>query len=121
IILLHFISPTSKAASLPPHSIESRIRPTPLVRRYRPAYLVSMKTRAQNMLVELLSLPTSPFNEQFVADYIRRWAAGRPGLELSHDEFGNLRLRLRRGGNAGRPLVFSAHMDHPGFEAQRMI
>ncbi|GMV97229.1 MAG: hypothetical protein AMXMBFR83_15870 [Phycisphaerae bacterium] len=81
-----------------------------------------MNKKPRTLLVELLSLPTSPFNEQYVAGYIRRWAAGRAGLELGADEFGNLRLRLRRGrAAAARPLVFSAHMDHPGFEAQAMI
>src|SRR5690606_32037812 len=58
--------------------------------------------------------------EQHVAGYIRRWVASRPETELTRDEFGNLRVRLRRGPAAGRPLVLSAHMDHPGFEAQRM-
>ena len=80
-----------------------------------------MIKNAHKLLVDLLSLPTSPFNEQYVAGYIRRWAAGRPGLELTGDEFGNLRIRLRRGPAAASPLVFSAHMDHPGFEAQAMI
>jgi putative aminopeptidase FrvX len=80
-----------------------------------------MKTHNHKILTDLLSLPTSAFNEQYVAGYIRGWAAGRPGLSIKTDEFGNLRLRLRRGPAAKSPLVFSGHMDHPGFEAQRMI
>lgn len=81
-----------------------------------------MRATHQALLDELLSLPTSPFNEQHITAFIRRWAAGRFGLRLSADEFGNLRLHLRRGRrHDARPLVFSAHMDHPGFEAERMI
>ena len=80
-----------------------------------------MKNRLHTLLVDLLTLPTAPFNEQHVAGYIRRWAAGRPGMKLDTDEFGNLRVRLRRGPAAAAPLVFSGHMDHPGFEAQAMI
>lgn len=71
--------------------------------------------------MDLLSLPTAPFNEQFVAGYIHRWAAGRPGMSVTADEFGNLRVRLRRGPAAKSPLVFSAHMDHPGFQAEKML
>jgi putative aminopeptidase FrvX len=80
-----------------------------------------MKTSSHHLLVDLLALPTAPFNEQYIAGYIRRWAAGRPDMKLDNDKFGNLRLRLRRGPAASSPLVFSGHMDHPGFEAQDMI
>lgn len=73
------------------------------------------------MLVELLSLPTSPLNERYVIEYIRRWAAERPAIQARPDDHGNLHLRLRRGRTrASRPLVLLAHMDHPGFEARRM-
>lgn len=80
-----------------------------------------MKTPSRQVLTDLLSLPTAPFNEQFIAAYIRRWAAGRPGFTLENDAFGNLRVRLRRGPAVKSPLVFSGHMDHPGFEALGMI
>ncbi len=92
-----------------------------------------MNSAHRTLLRELLALPTSPLNEQYVAEYIRAWAAKRPGLELTADRFGNLRLRMRvhpekqrsrrRDAGAtpgGGPIVFSAHMDHPGFEAERM-
>ncbi|GMU24619.1 MAG: hypothetical protein AMXMBFR13_46930 [Phycisphaerae bacterium] len=80
-----------------------------------------MNTHARKILLELLAVPTSPFNEQYVAGYIRRWVDGRRGLALAADVFGNLIVRLRRGRTARRPLVFSAHMDHPGFEAEGMV
>ncbi len=80
-----------------------------------------MKREHRRILIDLLSLPTSPFNEQFVIDYIRRWAEKRPGLRLTADRYGNLRLELRRGpAKKSPPLVLVAHMDHPGFEADRM-
>jgi putative aminopeptidase FrvX len=80
-----------------------------------------MKASHRQFLVDLLSLPTAPFNERHVIDYIRRWAAARPSLALTADEYGNLRLDLRTGrSRTGRPLYLSAHMDHPGFAAVRM-
>lgn len=71
--------------------------------------------------MDLLSLPTAPFHEHAIIAYVRRWAAERPRLRLTRDEYGNLRLDLRVGAvGTGRPLFFSAHMDHPGFVAVRM-
>ncbi len=81
-----------------------------------------MKTAHRRMLVDLLTLPTAPFNEGHIAAYIRDFAAGRKGLTLATDDVGNLRLRLRIGKpGTGRPVLFSAHMDHPGFEAGRTL
>lgn len=83
------------------------------------------RTTTHRVLMDLLALPTAPLNEGYVAAYIRRWASERKAIKLTQDEAGNLLLSLRRG--AGRkpgrrpPLVLAAHMDHPGFEAKRMI
>lgn len=71
-------------------------------------------------LVDLLTLPTAPFNEGYVAAYIREWAARRPAIKMKQDEVGNILLTLKRGASGRPPLVFAAHMDHPGFEAVRM-
>ena len=80
-----------------------------------------MNAAHRKLLIDLLSLPTAPLNEHYVSDAIRRWAADRPAIQLRADAFGNLRLRLRRGAKrVARPLLFSAHMDHPGFEAAGM-
>lgn len=72
-------------------------------------------------LLELLALPTAPYNEGHVVEYIRRWAAARPAVRLRQDEAGNLALTLKRGSTRRPPLVLAAHMDHPGFEARRMV
>jgi len=69
---------------------------------------------------ELLCLPTSPLCEHAVADWLGRFAAER-SLALRSDVHGNLTLRYRRGASCGRPWTFCAHMDHPGFMAERML
>lgn len=76
---------------------------------------------APAVLLDLLKLPTSPLNEQYIIEYVRQWSAGRPGLDFSRDSFGNIVLRLQRGKAERPPLVLCAHMDHPGFEARRMV
>jgi endoglucanase len=78
-----------------------------------------MKISHRKLLTDLLTLPTSPFNEQQVIAYVQRWAAKHPNVHMAFDAFGNIRLRCGRPSTA--PLVLVAHMDHPGFEAQRMI
>jgi len=78
-----------------------------------------MNKRHARIATELLSLPTSPFHEQAVAEWVKRFAAGKLGLPTTSDRWGNLTIRYP-GRRTKRPLVFTAHMDHPGFAARRM-
>ncbi|MGA3065877.1 MAG: M20/M25/M40 family metallo-hydrolase [Tepidisphaeraceae bacterium] len=75
-----------------------------------------------DLLQSLCSTPTAPFAEQrvveFVADFVRR----RKNLSLRADRFGNLLIELKSKSKSRRPRwVFTAHMDHPGFVARRML
>lgn len=78
-----------------------------------------MNKRHARIAMELLSLPTSPFHEQAVAEWVRQFAGGKLGLRTTADRWGNLTIRYP-GRRTKRPLVFTAHMDHPGFAARRM-
>jgi putative aminopeptidase FrvX len=76
-----------------------------------------MQTR---ILRELCSLPTAPFVEHHVVEYVRQFVAERRRLRLASDRHGNLLIELP--GNQRLPRwIFTAHMDHPGFVATRMI
>ena len=82
----------------------------------QPMHDSDMKT-----LHDILSLPTAPFREEAVVEYVRRFADAR-GLTFRRDKGGNVVLRYRKTAvRGGRPLrwVFAAHMDHPGFVAAR--
>lgn len=80
-----------------------------------------MKSTCRKTLIELLTLPTAPLCEEYIVGYVRRWADRRPGIDFRRDEYGNVRLRIKRGaGRVASPVMFSAHMDHPGFEAEKM-
>ncbi len=63
----------------------------------------------------LMEVPTAPFREQWMAEEVLRAAAGMTGVQTETDRFGNIILRLRRGEPKAPPLVFVAHLDHPGF------
>lgn len=76
----------------------------------------------QRILLEMLSLPTAPFAEHRVIEYIERFCAKRANLTLKPDEAGNMLIRVRKGNRrVARPVCITAHLDHPGFVADRMI
>lgn len=80
--------------------------------------------RHRTLLQHLVNLPTAPFCERHVVAFIRRFVAARTALKMSTDRFGNLLVRYvprRKGPMRGRPILFAAHMDHPGFCATKMI
>lgn len=72
------------------------------------------------ILKQLCSVPTAPFAEQYVVEWVERFVAKRPKVRLSRDPFGNLLLELPSRSKGPR-WVFGAHMDHPGFVAERML
>lgn len=72
------------------------------------------------ILRDMLSLPTATFVETAVSDYVRAFCRRRPGVSASSDRYGNLLVRYRYRPRDVSPLVFSAHMDHPGFVAREM-
>jgi len=72
-----------------------------------------------NLLTELCSIPTAPFAEHRVLDWIDHFAAANQ-MRLSKDRFGNRLLEI--GPASSRPrLVFVAHTDHPGMVAEGML
>jgi len=79
-----------------------------------------------NTFRRIVDLPTAPFAERHVVAYIRDFVARRPALRMGTDTFGNLLVEYRpprrpKGALRGRPILFAAHMDHPGFLAEAMI
>ncbi len=67
-----------------------------------------------NILKAVLSLPTAPFHEEYVAAFVLEFC-GRLGLQVKCDRVGNILVRYKKG-SAKQPVAFVAHMDHPGFE-----
>ncbi len=72
------------------------------------------------LLQDVCSIPTAPFAEQLVVEFIEGFVRARRGLKLSRDAAGNLLIELPAR-KRGPRLVFVAHMDHPGIVARRMI
>ncbi len=73
------------------------------------------------ILKDLLSLPTAPYVETAILDYIRAVCAGLPGVSCRTDRYGNLLARYRHAPAGRAAIAFAAHTDHPGFVAQEML
>jgi putative aminopeptidase FrvX len=73
-----------------------------------------------DLLQSLCSTPTAPFAEKRVADFARDFVRRRKNLTLREDRFGNLLIELKSRSRLPR-WVFTAHMDHPGFIAGKML
>jgi endoglucanase len=79
-----------------------------------------MENRILSIAQDFLQQPTAPFREHFIIDYIEKFCLERK-ISLKKDSFGNLIA------TSGRPakkasqikLAFVAHMDHPGFIAEK--
>lgn len=74
-----------------------------------------------NILTELCSCPTAPFVERDVIEYAHEFVQARPSLSMHSDEFGNLLIELPGSERKLPRWVFTAHMDHPGFVAEKMV
>lgn len=72
------------------------------------------------VLREMLSLPTAAFVEDAVRDYLLARCGRLRGVRTQLDRHGNLLASYRHKPPRRGPLVFTAHMDHPGFCALRM-
>ncbi len=72
-------------------------------------------------LVDMLTLPTAPFAEHFVIDFVEQFCARR-GVTTQRDKAGNVLARVRVGKRKiARPVCITAHLDHPGFVAEAMV
>ena len=75
----------------------------------------------RRILHEMLSIPTAPFAEHLVIDYIERFCARRKSAKLVRDKVGNVLVHIKQGRRRiKRPVCLTAHLDHPGFVADRM-
>jgi putative aminopeptidase FrvX len=71
------------------------------------------------ILKHLCAIPTAPFAEHRVIDWVLKWAKPRKRIVVSRDDAGNVLLELP-GVSRGPRVVMVAHLDHPGFTAQEM-
>lgn len=80
-----------------------------------------MPANLPRLLKSLLNLPTAAFVEDAVLDYVEHVCSALQGVSVQRDAYGNLLAHYRLSPPEHRPLVFTAHTDHPGFAALEML
>ena len=86
--------------------------------RVQPEAFPGSPSNAVEILAWLGAVPTAPYHEDRIADRVVGFALGL-GLEVSDDADGNVFVwhrGARASGSSRRPLIVSAHMDHPAIE-----
>ncbi|MCG3137631.1 MAG: hypothetical protein HJJLKODD_01480 [Phycisphaerae bacterium] len=79
------------------------------------------KKRTEALLTDLLALPTAPFTEGLVRQYLRNFCTDQPHVDCRSDAAGNILVHYKHpASKIRRPVCFAAHTDHPGFRALRM-
>jgi putative aminopeptidase FrvX len=72
-----------------------------------------------SLAARLMRQPAAPYHEHAVVREVKK-VCSEHGLHWYEDKFGNLLVRIDNkkisGSRKVRPIVFAAHMDHPGFE-----
>src|SRR4051794_23576 len=69
------------------------------------------------LAARLMRHPAAPYHEHAISAEVKQ-ICHEHDLACKEDSFGNLLVswERRRLAGEGRPIVFAAHMDHPGFE-----
>ncbi len=82
-----------------------------------------MKSQAAELqqLLALTALPTAAGHEDAVIAFIDAWISKRAAkVAVKRDNGGNILITQRAFKNQRRPLLVTAHMDHPAFVVQRL-
>jgi len=72
------------------------------------------------LLKTICSIPAAPFAEERVIAFVKEFAKARK-LRFTSDRHGNILLEVRGRSRSAARWVFTAHMDHPGFVAEKML
>ncbi len=71
-------------------------------------------------LLALTSIPTAAGREHRVIDWLTEWLKARRNLICRRDKFGNLMVQIK-GKKSARPVIFTAHLDHPAFVITKVV
>lgn len=69
----------------------------------------------------LTAIPTGAGKERRVIEFLERWLGEREDLVRRDDAHGNIEIAFREKPEAGPPVYFTAHMDHPAFVVERVV
>lgn len=73
------------------------------------------------ILQQLLALPTAPFREGLVLDWLEQAVDPLRHVTWKYDKHDNLLVHYRNAPKSPTPIALVAHVDHPGFVATEMV
>ncbi|MCC6909976.1 MAG: M20/M25/M40 family metallo-hydrolase [Phycisphaerales bacterium] len=84
--------------------------------------MIDARTRRQHLrwALQLTSIPTAAAREHRVINWINDWLGDRPNLTLRRDKAGNMLISRKGARRGGRPLLITAHLDHPAFVIKKV-
>jgi len=93
------------------------IMPSKTASRTIPSSTATQRKQHLRWLLELTGLPTAAGKEDRVIAWMRGWVAERRNLVIKEDRAGNLFITQRqlKSSRAAKPLLITAHLDHPAF------
>lgn len=79
--------------------------------------MIDARTRRTHLgwALELTSLPTAAGREHRVIGWINDWINARRNLAVRRDRYGNMLISRKGVKRSARPLLLTAHLDHPAF------
>jgi len=69
----------------------------------------------------LTSIPTAAGREHRVIRWVDDWIKARKNLTLRRDRYGNMLISRKGVKRTSRPLLFTAHLDHPAFVITKVV
>ena len=79
----------------------------------------NLQLEHHEVIGQLASCPATSFHEYLVSDKIKNILV-KSEIESIEDRYGNIVARVDGRGSDSKSIAFVAHMDHPGFEVNRM-
>lgn len=79
-----------------------------------------MNAKHEKYLLDLTGLPTATGHEDHVIAWVENWARRKKSVCLQRDRYGNLLLK-RSEARSRKPIIFTAHMDHPAFVVVKQL
>ncbi len=80
----------------------------------------AQQKKHERWLKEVTSLPTAAGREDRVINWVTKFVKSRRDLTLRSDKAGNLIITQRRK-SSDRPILITAHMDHPAFVVRKLL
>jgi len=85
--------------------------------------MIDAPTRREHLgwALALTSIPTAAGREHRVIRWVNDWIKARKNLAVRRDGYGNMLISRKGAKRGSRPVLLTAHLDHPAFVITRVV